>query len=92
MPKSARVESWVIYQLVSNGVATGPNGVCEQAGWEEMERGRPGAQVLVQCGIATEGVADRLARGTSGDPVPKAKKPGRLAPTRQEVRDGTEGA
>jgi hypothetical protein len=92
MPKFARVESWVIYQLVSNGVATGPNGVCEQAEWEEMERLRPGAQVLVRCGLPTEGVAGRLARGASGDPVPKAKKPDRPAPTPQEVRNGTEGA
>jgi hypothetical protein len=74
MRKFAQDESWVIYQLVTNGVAGGPNGVCRQAEWEEMERLRPGAQSLVQCGLPTEGVADRLARGTSGDPVPKAKK------------------
>lgn len=67
-------ESWVIYQTVSKGVVTGPNSVCEQHEWEELERARPGAQSLVQKGISSEGVAERLARGTSGDPVPRGSK------------------
>ncbi len=74
MRKLERDESWVIYQTVSKGVVTGPNSVCEQNEWEEMERLRPGAQSLVQQGIASEGVAERLARGTSGDPVPRGSK------------------
>ena len=45
----------------------GMRAVCEQREWEEMERVRPGYHKLVQGGIASEGEAERLARGTSGD-------------------------
>jgi hypothetical protein len=74
MRNSVREASWVIYQVVSKGVVLGPNSVCGQAEWDEMERLRPGAQSLVQQGIVSEGVAERLARGTSGDPVPRGSK------------------
>ncbi len=74
MRKRVPTNSWVIYQTINKGVVTGPNSVCEQSEWEEMERARPGAQSLVQQGIASEGVAERLARGTSGDPVPRGSK------------------
>ncbi|HJZ54933.1 MAG TPA: hypothetical protein VKE74_08230 [Gemmataceae bacterium] len=74
MRKLEQDESWVIYQAVSKGVVSGPNAVCEQAEWDEMERLRPGAQSVVQLGIATEGIAERLARGTSGDPKPRATR------------------
>lgn len=67
-------ESWVIYQLVTKGEVTGPNGVCEQADWEKMERIKPGGTVVIQQGIADEAVAERLARGTSGDPVKRVPK------------------
>ena len=65
--------TWVVYKMHLAGTE-GPNAVCEQAEWDEMERTRPGAQFLVRCGIATEGAAERLARGTSGDPKPKAPR------------------
>jgi hypothetical protein len=74
MRKLEQNESWVIYQTVNKGVVTGPNSVCERDEWEAMERLRPGAQVLVRQGIASEGVAERLARGTSGDPIPRGSK------------------
>jgi hypothetical protein len=74
MPKLEQYKSWVIYQTVNKGVVTGPNSVCEQDEWDELERLRPGAQVLVKTGLASEGVAERLARGTSGDPVPRGAK------------------
>lgn len=64
-------ESWVIYQAVVKGEAIGLNGVCEQAEWDEMERIKPGARFLIQSGIADEGVAERLARGTSGNAKPR---------------------
>ena len=69
-----RPASWVIYQAVVNGAVTGPKGVCEQAEWEAMERAKPGGTWLVQSGIADEGVAERLARGTSGDPKPRVTR------------------
>lgn len=71
MRKLEKGETWVIFQAVVRGEAVGPNAVCEQAEWDEMERLRPGAQTIVQRGIATEGIAERLARGTSGDPKPR---------------------
>ena len=69
-----RPESWVVYQTIVRGEVVGPNGVCEQAEWDEMERTRPGAHTLVQSGIASEGLAERLARGKSGDPVPRVPR------------------
>ena len=63
--------SWVIYQVVNQGVVSGPNAVCELAEWEAMERARPGCTSVVQTGIADEAVAEKLARGTSGDLKPR---------------------
>ena len=63
--------SWVVYRTVVRGEVTGPTGVCEQAELDEMERLRPGSTFVVQAGIADEGVAERLARGTSGDAKPR---------------------
>jgi len=74
MRKLERDESWVIYQVVTKGVVGGPNAVCELSEWEAMERLRPGGQSLVRLGIATEGIAERLARGTSGDPKPRVAR------------------
>lgn len=70
-----RPVSWVVYRVTLKGNAAGPNAVCEQAEWEEMERLHPAAHTLVHSGIASEGVAERLARGTSGDPVPRGARP-----------------
>ena len=65
--KARRPESWVIYRAVVQGVATGPNGVCEQDEWDAIELTRPGYHVLLYSGIKTEQEAERLARGTAGD-------------------------
>ncbi|MDB5307122.1 MAG: hypothetical protein JWO38_1324, partial [Gemmataceae bacterium] len=59
----------------------GPNAVCEQAEWDEMERLRPGAQTVVQFGIATEGIAERLARGRAGDPKPRFTRETAICPS-----------
>jgi hypothetical protein len=67
--KVRRPESWVIYQAVVNGEVIGPNSVCEQGEWEAMERAAPGGTFVIQSGIADEGVAERLAQESSGDPV-----------------------
>jgi hypothetical protein len=72
--KPSQAESWVVYQSAVRGEPTGPNAVCEQAEWEAMEAQAPGANRLIQAGIRTEGEAERLARGKSGDPVPRAPK------------------
>ena len=68
MRKTEKTESWVVYLMTIHGKPSGMNAVCEQDEWAEMERDRPGYHTLVRSGIANEGVAERLARGTSGDP------------------------
>ena len=66
-----RAESWVVYQFTIPGRPGAVRAVCEQAEWADMEAGRPGYYTLIEAGIASEGAAERLARGTSGDPVPR---------------------
>ncbi|HKB41755.1 MAG TPA: hypothetical protein VKD72_35345 [Gemmataceae bacterium] len=44
-----------------------PHAVCVQSEWDAMELSRPGYHTLIQAGITDEVVAERLARGTSGD-------------------------
>jgi hypothetical protein len=74
MDKTKSPNSWVIYQTVRQGVVSGVNGLCQQNEWEKMERSNPGAQVLIQGGIASEGEAERLARGASGDTKPRVTR------------------
>jgi hypothetical protein len=72
--QARRSLSWVVYRVTVKGQADGPNAVCEQEEWEAMERDRPGLHTLIRSGIATEAEAERLARGTSGDPAPRASR------------------
>jgi hypothetical protein len=74
MPKSRRAVSWVVYQVSIDGKTAGRNAVCAQAEWDALERAKPGQHVLVRSGIASEAEAERLARGTSGDPTPQAPR------------------
>jgi hypothetical protein len=76
---SQQVETWVIYRSLSKGVGEGAHAVCAQADWDRMEQSSPGRQVLIQAGIVNEATAERLARGTRGDPVPK-KSTGKFTP------------
>lgn len=76
-------DSWVVYAVLIKGEPTGANAVCEQAEWDAMEHARPGGHRLIRSGIPNEAVAERLARGTSGDPVPRA------APKRHPASLGT---
>jgi hypothetical protein len=57
---------WVVYQMTVYGQAAGPNAVCEQSEWDEMERARPGYHTLIRAGIANEGEAERVAREAPG--------------------------
>jgi hypothetical protein len=60
--------TWVVYQMVVGMKTCGINAVCEQNEWEEMQRTYPvGCHTLIQSGITSEGEAEKLARGTSGD-------------------------
>jgi len=60
---------WVVYKVAVRGNADGMNAVCEQSEWEAMELARPGYHTLVRAHIMDETEAERLARGSSGDPV-----------------------
>jgi hypothetical protein len=66
--------SWVVYRMTVTGKTPGANAVCEQHEWETMELSRPGYHALIRSGIATEEEAEKLARGTSGDTVPRNKR------------------
>ena len=71
---SRRSFTWVVYQSAVKGEASGPNAVCDQGEWEVMEAVAPGRNRLIRGGIVNAGEAERLARGTSGDPVPRTSK------------------
>jgi hypothetical protein len=60
--------SWVVYKMTIHKQPEGMNAVCEQSEWDAMERARPGYHALVRAGIPSEAEAERLARGTAGDP------------------------
>jgi hypothetical protein len=70
---------WVVYRMPVKGNAAGAPAVCEQAEWEAMDRARPGHFTLVRAGIASEGEAERLARGTSGEAGPRNSRLGLAA-------------
>jgi hypothetical protein len=73
MPSAS--QSWVVYLMTIHNQAERRMAVCEQSEWEAMELQRPGYHTLVHAGIASETEAELIARGTSGDPVPRATKP-----------------
>ena len=56
--------------MTPKGQAGGINAVCETGEWEATQAAQPSA-TLIRSGISSEGEAERLARGTSGDPVPR---------------------
>jgi hypothetical protein len=68
MPKSHGAESWVVYRMNIDHKTAGRLAVCEQGEWDAMGPARPGCYTLVKAGITNEAEAERLARGTSGDP------------------------
>jgi hypothetical protein len=44
---------WVVYKSRHAG-PQGGNAVCEQAEWDEMEKGWPGLNTLIRAGVASE--------------------------------------
>jgi hypothetical protein len=80
MRKTEKAVAWVVYEVIlRNKGAHGDevrNAVCEQPEWDAMEQENPGRHTLIREGITSEGEAERLARGTSGDP--KIRLPRRL--------------
>lgn len=64
--------SWVVYLMTIHNKAEGRMAVCEQSEWDAIEVHRPGYHKLLQANIASETEAELLARGTAGDPPPRA--------------------
>ncbi len=73
--KAGSVNAWVVYLKTIHGHPRGARAVCEQGEWDAMELANPGYHTLIRAGIASESEAEKLARGTSGDPVPKTYRP-----------------
>lgn len=67
MFRTEKATSWVVYLMTLHNKPTQVSAICEQEEWDAMELARPGYHTLVRAGIASEGEAERLARGTSGD-------------------------
>ena len=76
MPKSHEAVLWVVYTMDRLGKTPGVNVVCEQTEWDAVELAHPGRHVLVRSGITSVAEAERLARGTSGDPTPRIPRRG----------------
>ncbi len=67
MNRTEKATSWVVYLMTMHNKQDQQRAVCDQDEWDAMELARPGYHTLVQAGIASEGEAERLARGTAGD-------------------------
>jgi hypothetical protein len=76
MRKTEAEELWAVYEVVQ-GKQAGRRVMCSQSQWEALASSQPGANVLIQGGIAGENDAEKLARGTSGDAKPRVAKGGR---------------
>lgn len=70
---------WVVYRHPADAAGDGAMGVCRAAEWPGLDAARPGLLTLVRTDLPSEGLAERVARGTAGDPVPRAK-PARAVP------------
>lgn len=77
MKRAEKVQLWVVYKMNLHKHPEARNAVCEQEEWDAMEAARPGYHTLIQAGIANEGEAERLARGTSGDPISRTGAKGK---------------
>jgi hypothetical protein len=72
---SATPEAWVVYSMPVKGNPDQMRAVCAQAEWEAMGPARSSLYTLVLGGIANEGEAERLARGSSGAARPRGARP-----------------
>jgi len=73
MRKPAQAALWAVYQMTVQG-RPGPNVVCLQHEWDAVEAASPGIHRLIKGGIVSEGEAERLARGVSGDAKGRMRK------------------
>lgn len=68
MHETEQSESWVVYLMTIRGNDDGMNAICNQNEWDALEQARPGYHRLIKSGILNEAEAEKLARGTRGDP------------------------
>jgi hypothetical protein len=66
MRKRSAAVTYVVYKMTIHGRPPGPNAVCEQAEWDEMQSRRPGYHALIREHIPSEVEAERLARESPG--------------------------
>lgn len=67
MPNISRRRQWVVYCIPVKNDPVGGSAVCSEREWDALTAARPGVFALVRDGIASEGEAERFARGTAGD-------------------------
>jgi hypothetical protein len=72
--RNAATQTWVVYSMPVKNSPDPMRAVCEESEWKAMELGKPGFYTLIQAGIANEGEAERLARGSSGEARPRNAK------------------
>src|SRR5262245_41508056 len=92
-PMTENTTSWVVYKMTLPKQPKGMNAVCEQGEWYGMGLARPGYHTLRRAGIASEGGAERIARGTSGDTPQRQSREGvlqQLADAEQPVKEEEE--
>lgn len=70
MRKTEESGAWAVYEVVL-GKQAGIRVMCRQSQWEALASSQPGANILIQDGIASESEAEKLARGKSGDAKPR---------------------
>jgi hypothetical protein len=68
------VGEWAVYLRPDKGCAEGLRGVCPQDEWEALDRAKPGVYVLIQGHLLSEGQAEQLARGRSGEKPDRAAR------------------
>lgn len=74
MREPAKVEKWVVYETVK-GPKLGMRSVCTAGEWKSLQTSHPEHNQLVKDGITDETEAEKLARGTSGDPKSRHTSP-----------------
>jgi hypothetical protein len=72
--KQVVVGEWAVYLMPVKGSPVGLRGVCPQDEWEALERAKPGVFTLVQGHLTSEGQAEQLARGRSGEKPTRAQR------------------
>jgi hypothetical protein len=89
MPNVSRRRLWVVYRAPVSNDPVGRPSVCSEREWDALTAARPGVYALVRDGIASEGEAERFARGTAGDRrVGPAKPPRRPEASRVPLYRG----